>query len=178
MHTPRERLYIRPEKESDLKGIRELNEQVFAKPEEALLAEKLRLEPAFIRDFSLVARTDGIVTGYLLLFPVNIVQGDHHRPVLSLAPLAVHPEYRNRGIGRRLLEDGLGRALEAGFGAVLAIGKSTLYERFGFRRASRWGITSPLDLADDSFLALELIEHALDGMQGRVSYSSVFNNAI
>lgn len=172
-----ERLRIRAEKETDTGAIRKLYEQAFGGSREANLIEKLRLEPAYIRDLSLVALTGVQVTGHLLFYPVNIMKNERSTPVLSLAPMAVLPGYQNKGIGRRLMDIGLDRARRAGFGSVIAPGNAEFYRRFGFRPASRWGISSSWNLPDDGLMALELSSGALNDTPGEVAYSSVFNNA-
>ena len=87
---------------------------------------------------------------------MNIVNGENLTPSLSLAPMAVDPEYQNRGIGSRLVEEGLEKARESGFTSVVVLGHPTFYPRFGFVNASNWSITSPWDLPDDVFMSMEL----------------------
>ena len=83
----------------------------------------------------LVMRDDGRVVGYLCLWEI----GDE----LHITNVAVHPEYRRRGIGRSLvsgvLEDARARKLKL---VVLEVRPSnhearTLYESFGFREVGR-----------------------------------------
>jgi putative acetyltransferase len=171
-------LRIRPEKPADYPAIKRINDLAFGQQNEGVLIEKLRLEPAYIRDFSLVALLQGKPVGHILFFPVNIENGAHGTPSLSLAPMAVDPEYQNQGIGSRLVKYGLQRALKAGFSSVVVLGHPNFYPRFGFVPASRWGITSPWEVPDDAFMAMELSGGSLDGVSGKVFFSSVFNDAI
>jgi predicted N-acetyltransferase YhbS len=171
-------LRIRPEKPVDYPAIKKINDRAFGQTKEGLLIEKLRLEPAYIRDLSLVALLNRKPAGHILFFPVNIVNGEKRVPSLSLAPMAVDPAFQNMGIGSRLVEEGLVKAKAAGFATVVVLGHPTFYPRFGFTPASRWNISSPWDLPDDVFLAMELVEGALEGVSGRVVFSHVFNDAL
>jgi len=171
-------LRIRPERPVDYPAIKIINDHAFGQTKEGLLIEKLRLEPAYIRDLSLVALINGKPAGHILFFPVNIVNGEKRIPSLSLAPMAVDPEFQNMGIGSKLVREGLLKAKASGFTSVVVLGHPTFYPRFGFFPASRWNISSPWDLPDDVFLAMELVKGALEGVSGRVVFSSVFNDAI
>ncbi|MCK4750237.1 MAG: N-acetyltransferase [Bacteroidales bacterium] len=171
-------LRIRPEKPADYPEIKRINDLAFGQQNEGVLIEKLRLEPAYIRDLSLVALLRGKPVGHILFFPVNIENGKQGTPSLSLAPMAVDPEFQNQGIGSRLVEYGLQRAGDAGFSSVVVLGHPRFYPRFGFVPASRWGITSPWEVPDDVFMAMALTDGSLDGVSGKVVFSNVFNEAI
>ncbi len=172
------RLIIRPEKPDDYEAIKKINDLAFGQIPEGVLIEKLRLEPAYIRDLSLIALMNGKPVGHILFFPVNIVNGQQHVPSLSLAPMAVTPEFQKKGIGSKLVQEGLEMAKASGFTSVIVLGHRTFYPRFGFVPASKWHIISPWDMPDDLFMAMELTEGALKGVSGTVDYSSVFNDAI
>ena len=105
---------------------------------------------------------------------------DHSGPgnarfeTLALAPLAVAPAYQKKGIGGRLIGQGLAAAKELGFSSVIVLGHSGYYPRFGFQKASKWGIKCPFEVPDEVFMALELTPRALSGHAGTVQYPSEF----
>jgi putative acetyltransferase len=101
------KLCIRPEILVDYPAIKRINDLAFGQPQEGILIEKLRLETEYIRDLSLVALWNGTPVGHILFFPVYIVKGDQQTQTLSLAPMAVEPEFQNSGIGSRLVNEGL-----------------------------------------------------------------------
>jgi len=169
---------IRPEKPADYPEIKRINDVAFGQQTEGILIEKLRLEPAYIRDLSLIALLNGKPVGHILFFPVNIENGEQSTPSLSLAPMAVDPAYQNQGIGSQLVEYGIRQARDAGVSSLVVLGHPGFYPRFGFMPASRWGITSPWELPEDVFMAMELSDDALKGVSGKVIFSSVFNEAI
>ncbi|MEZ5070416.1 MAG: N-acetyltransferase [Bacteroidales bacterium] len=168
---------IRPERSTDPEDIRDVLVEAFGRSKEALLVDKLRLEPAYLRDLSLVGLDHGNVVGHVLFFPVNIVNEKGEHPCLSLAPLAVHPECQGKGLGSRLVETGMNKARETGFAAVVVLGDPSFYGRFGFVPASMFGIESPWNLEGCQFMAKELVPGALEHVSGRVVYSHVFNEA-
>jgi predicted N-acetyltransferase YhbS len=114
-----------------------------------------------------VALERGKMLGTVRLWHVNAGRG---RPALLLGPLAVHPEYRNRGIGSMLMQHALAEAGRLGHGAVLLVGDAAYYGRFGFcadkTRALRLTGADPTRL-----LALELKPEALTGAHGAITAS-------
>ena len=141
-------LSIREEKSKDFPFIRSLTEQAFLNvPEsdhtEHLLVERLRQSEAYIPELSLVAETNtGKIVGHILLSKVGIVSENGTTTVLSVAPLSVLPEFQRQGIGGMLLREAHRRAALLGYKAVLLLGHKDYYPRFGYRRASSYGIRS------------------------------------
>lgn len=77
----------------------------------------------YIPELSLVAKTEkGEIVGYILLTKVEIVSENEIHTSLALAPLAVLPEYQNRGIGGMLLKESHKRAATHGYGTALLLG--------------------------------------------------------
>jgi putative acetyltransferase len=161
---------IRPEKAEDYQAIAAVIEQAFGQRNEAELVNKLRKREEFIPELALVAISAGRIVGHTLFFPVAIVSGDSLTKTVSLAPLAVHPDFQLRGIGSRLVEAGLRKAKELGFESVTVVGYPVYYARFGFRRASDWGLRLPFDAPDDAFMALEVQEDGLKDVRGVVRF--------
>lgn len=159
----------------DFIGIETVNKLAFGQSEESLLVEKLRENPEFISDLSIVASGNGkIILGHILFFPVKIVSETNSFNSLALAPMSVLPGFQNKGIGSKLVLYGLNRALEFGYNSVIVLGHTGYYPRFGFKPASIWNIRAPIEVPDDVFMAKELIEGALIGISGIVKYPGEF----
>ena len=91
----------------------------------------------------------------------------------ALAPVAVLPDYQNRGIGSRLIREGLAACERGGCGFVVLLGEPAFYRRFGFDRADRCGLGNEYG-ADEAFMVLELKGGALSGRNGVVRYGPEF----
>jgi predicted N-acetyltransferase YhbS len=86
-----------------------------------------------------------------------------------LGPLAVDPDYRNRGVGTALMRRAIARARLAGHGAILLVGDATYYGRFGFSAALTSNMWMPGEYERDRLLALELKPGALADASGPIS---------
>lgn len=161
---------LRDAQAGDLAAVCELHRAAFGGDAEALLVE--RLHAAGAATVSLVAEDDEGIAGHILFSPAR-ADGAGGR-LAGLAPMAVRPSLQRRGIGIRLVEAGLARCRERGFDAVVVLGHSEYYPRFGFRRASAFGLSCAWDVPDEVFMALELSDGALAG-GGRVHYHPLFD---
>lgn len=172
---------IRKEQLDDYKVTEEVVERAFANMEisdkkEHELVAKIRQADVFVPELSLVATTadDTEIVGHILLSKINIVSGMQSVQSLALAPVAVLPEYQNKGIGKLLILKALQQAKELGYHSVVVLGHPDYYPKFGFKTASNWGIKAPFEVPDEVFMALELQENALAHVSGIVEYPSVF----
>lgn len=165
---------IRPEKPEDAPAIRIVIEQAFGSAAEADLVDALRRNGK--ATLSLVAEDDdGRIVGHILFSPVMVETGEGELVGVGLAPMAVLPEFQNRGVGSSLVKNGLDRCREDGHSFAVVLGHSGYYPRFGFTRASRFGIRSEYEVADENFMAIELRDGALQNKAGMVRYQPEFN---
>jgi|SRR5687767_6645218 putative acetyltransferase len=166
-------MHIRDERPEDAGSIRAVNLTAFETRVEADLVDALRDQATPI--VSLVAEDAEAIVGHIFFSPVTLAE----RPGLSLmglAPMAVLPAKQRQGIGSHLVREGLERCRRAGAGAVVVVGHSTYYPRFGFVPASRFGLDCEYNVPDDVFLACELGDGALRGVAGTVRYHPAFAN--
>jgi putative acetyltransferase len=80
---------------------------------------------------SLVADAEGVVVGHVAISPVSIADGASGW--YGLGPISVAPEYQRRGIGSRLMREGLRVLREHGASGCVVLGEPGYYGRFGFR---------------------------------------------
>ena len=178
---------IHPETENDHAAITNVNDLAFDRPEEGRLIENLRQLPEFDPLLSLVAELDGKIIGHALFFPINIQSPSpkvgeglgvrEEYPCLSLGPIAVIPEYQKQGIGGQLIEADHRAALELDYTSVVLLGHPNYYPRFGYLPAEKWDITNPWKIDGDPWMAIELVEGALEGKAGKAIYPEAFNEA-
>ncbi len=139
--------------------------------------EEARIIAALTRDdlvvLSLVVTEGETVAGHILFSRLDVeVDG---RPVraVSLAPMAVLPDQQNRGIGSALVKRGVDLLAARGFEAVLVVGHTNFYPRFGFSAEAVRHIACPFQ-GLDAFMGLELKPGALAGESGVCRYPAAF----
>ncbi|KAB8191191.1 GNAT family N-acetyltransferase [Nonomuraea phyllanthi] len=142
----------RPEEPHDVPAIRAVNLAAFPTSLEADLVDALRKDPAWMPGLSLVAERDGAVTAHALLTRCHVDSA----PALALAPCAVLPAFQRQGAGTAAINAALAAARSLGEPLVLVLGHPRYYPRFGFVRASSYGIRAPFDVPDEAMMALPL----------------------
>jgi putative acetyltransferase len=164
-------IIVRPESTADEDAIRHVNRLAFGQDEEARLVDALR-DGGYVR-VSLVAEQAGQIVGHILFSDLPIITRAGTVPALALAPMAVLPELQNQGIGSALVQQGLETCRQQGHRVVVVLGHAHFYPRFGFSPKLAANLDSPFS-GSDSFMALELVPGALDGVVGRVQYPPPF----
>jgi len=163
---------IRAEKADDFGAVRRVNERAFESDAEATLVDKLRA--ACRQQVSLVAVEDNRVVGHIFFSPVSIESEDSTSAAMGLAPMAVLPEYQRRGIGSRLVREGLKECQRLGFDVAVVLGHPEYYPRFGFVPASRRGLRCEYDVPKEAFMVAELKPGALGERTGLAKYRPEF----
>ncbi len=166
---------IRQEREADFDSVYQVVKAAFEKMEladgdEQDLVNRLRKSTAFIPELSLVAEYEGQIIGHILFTRMKV--GNH--PALTLAPVAVLPEFQKQGIGAMLIEEGHRIARELGHSVVILIGHPDYYPRFGYKPAGQYNIKAPFEVPADAFMVLELREGALQGVSGMIEFAPEF----
>ncbi|MHC4913213.1 MAG: GNAT family N-acetyltransferase [Planctomycetota bacterium] len=168
---------IRIESQEDVHQVHILNEQAFEQPAEANIVDKLRQKcPEYL---SLVAEDGKNIVGHILFTPVVIE--DTHRKIqgMGLAPMAVIPERQKQGIGSRLVEKGLKILKKQNCPFVIVLGHPEYYPRFGFERASTYGLISQWEgVPDEAFMVIAMDKTALEGISGVAKYRAEFDEAM
>jgi len=166
-------ILIRKEEKKDYNDIFEINKSAFGQEEESKLIDKIRSGDNFISDISLVAEIDGKIIGHILFSKIEI-SGSSIFKSLALAPMAVVPEFQKKGVGSKLIKEGIRKAKDLEFESIIVLGHKDYYPRFGFQKASKWNIKCPFEAPDETFMAIELFENALKDKSGTVVYPPEF----
>ena len=141
--------------------------------DEHLLVQRLRKSNAFIPELSILAELKNKIAGHILFTRITI-SGKNEIESIALAPVSVLPEHQKKGIGGKLIQEGLKKATELGFKSVIVLGHKDYYPKFGFEKASKWNIKCPFEVPDEVFMAIELKKGSLRGKSGTVKYSKEF----
>lgn len=172
---------IRPENENDHSETEALTREAFwdvYKPgcDEHLVLHNMRHIPAFIPELDFVAVYQDRIIGHIIYSKAKVIdQNDLAHDVLSMGPVSVLPEYQGKGIGSQLIKHSTAVAAKMGFNAVIIFGNPEYYSRFGFKNAEKYNITTSQGDNFDAFMALELYEDSLKGVEGRFHEDPVFH---
>lgn len=158
----------RPEQRADVLA---LNRLAFNGEEEGRIIEALARDDLNV--LSLVAMDGATVTGHILFSRLEVEMDGREIKAVSLAPMAVLPDYQNTGIGSALIRRGLDLLTARGFEAVLVVGHADFYPRFGFSAALTRHIACPFQ-GSEAFMGLELKAGALSGSSGVCRYPAAF----
>ena len=122
----------------DHDAVREVHMLAFAGDEAepvAKLACGLLSEVSVPPTLNIIAESGGDVIGHVAFSPVSL-DGCGDLVGYLLAPLGVRPERQKRGVGMRLVEEGIARLRAGGVDLVLVYGDPAYYGRFGFDTAA------------------------------------------
>lgn len=157
-------LTILPETPNDALAIERLHERTFGPGRFVLSAYRLREDIDHTLALSFTARIGTLLVGSVRQLPVCI--GD--TPALMLGPLTVEPPFRDRGVGRALLDRALNEARADGHRLVVLVGDEPYYGRVGFKPIPKGRATMPGPVDLKRLLVAELVDGAFEGVSGAI----------
>ena len=158
--------HVRDERVADVVGRERLLDAAFGPARFAKTCERLREGRRPAEGLALAAEdADGRLIGTVRLWHVDVGAAG---PALMLGPIAVAAEARALGLGSVLMRVAIDRARRLGHRAIVLVGDAPYYARFGFSAVLTAGLDLPGPVERHRFLALELVEGALDGARGPV----------
>jgi len=168
-------LIIRQENPSEFQDIYYLVKEAFqtakvADGNEQDYVNKLREGSNYIPELALVAEEDGVIVGHIMLTKTYITAADSKFEALLLAPLSVALEYRNRGVGSKLVLESFELAKKLGYKAVFVVGDPAYYSRFGFKSIAFFAIKHDPPIPDPYVMAYGLAPGALFGVTGTCNF--------
>lgn len=154
----------------DAPDIHDLIEKAFGREAEAVLVEELREEGCVLLE--LVAEAHGRLVGHILFSQLPVVGEGRMVNGAALAPMSVHPDWQRKGIGAALVQMGLEILKDKGIEAVIVLGETAYYTRFGFSPDLAKDLESPY--SGPNLMGLELRQGALAGLHGSLRYPRAF----
>ncbi|UIJ72952.1 GNAT family N-acetyltransferase [Aurantimonas sp. HBX-1] len=127
-------------------------------------AERVREMAPHDQALSFVAEHDGAIIGSVRLTPIAVGRA----PSLMLGPLAVRPDYKNRGVGKALMRIAAEAARAAGERSIILVGDPPYYAPLGYSPLPRGSVIMPGPVDLSRLLGLPLAEGALAELVGRV----------
>lgn len=163
-------MILRPEAPADRAAIFTLTQLAFeghphSDGSEPHIIDALRDAKALT--ISIVAELDGQIVGHAAFSPVEWCD---KRGWFGLGPVSVHPELQSRGIGRKLIETGLGQLRTIGASGCVVLGEPAYYGRFGFIQDARFTYPGP----PPEYFRVLIWEQPQDNLSGPVRYHRAF----
>ena len=120
-----------------------------------------RDNPDFIPQLDFVMEKEGKLIGQVIFSKAELIlQEGTSLPSWTFGPICIHPDYKRKGYGLRLLNYALEKARDIGIGFLCMEGNIDFYKLAGFQLASNYGIHyHDMPPGEDApfFLAQELI---------------------
>jgi putative acetyltransferase len=168
---------VREENPEDHDQIRYVNDLAFKCPDEGRIVDQIRAKQKEI--ISLVALIDEKIVGHILFSPVVINCDQKSIKGMGLAPMAVLPEYQKQGIGTTMVKEGLRKLQERKYPFVIVVGHAEYYPRFGFERASKYGLKCQWEsVPDEAFMVMIMNQSVMKDAKGVAKYMKEFDAAM
>lgn len=149
--------------------IDEINAEAFGPGRFTRAAYKIREGGPHDRSLSFVAMQGGQVIASVRMTPIAAGVGRAQ----MLGPLAVRPDFKNMGIGRKLVAMALAAAAKASEPAVILVGDEPYYGPLGFVRIPRGQIEMPRPVDLNRLLAHEIVPGAVAELSGEVCHANL-----
>jgi predicted N-acetyltransferase YhbS len=154
------------EQPEDDPAIEAINAEAFGPGRFSRAAHRIREGGPHDPRLSFVARADGEIVGSVRQ---SWVMAGSVQAVL-LGPLAVRPQWKNRGIGRQLVRIALEAAERHGAPAVILVGDAPYYAPLGFRPLGHPGLQMPWPVDPGRLLVAVFDTDSPAGLAGRVRH--------
>lgn len=157
---------IRLETPADYRAVENLTREAFwnvYRPgcTEHFVLNQYRSNPDFIPELDFVMEEEGRIIGHVMFSKAELMLPDGSRkPSWTFGPISVHPDYKRKGYGLKLLNYALEEARKMGVGFLCMEGNIDFYKLAGFGLAGKLNIhyhAEPADAEVPYFLAQELI---------------------
>ena len=155
---------ISPEAADDALAIERLYERTFGPGRLAKTAYRIREGASHRLELSFVARIGTLMVGSVRLTPIRIGTAK----ALLLGPLTVEPPFRDRGVGRALIERALAQAKADGHRLVVLVGDEPYYGKCGFKPIPPGRAVMPGPVDPARLLVCELSEGAFAEVGGPI----------
>jgi predicted N-acetyltransferase YhbS len=155
---------ILPETADDALAIERLHERTFGPGRYARTAYRVREQLQHRYGLSFTARIGTLLVGSVRSTPIRIGETG----ALLLGPLTIEPPFRERGIGRTLIDRALAAARAEGHRLVVLVGDEPYYGRSGFKRIPKGTVTMPGPIDPARLLVAELVDGAFAGVSGAI----------
>lgn len=143
--------------------------------DEHLVLHQLRESNSYVEELDLIAIYEGEIIGHVISTKAHVIDTENkEHEVLCVGPIAILPEFQNKGIGTKLLDFSISVAGKLGYTGMILFGNPDYYHRFGFRNAQEFGITTKEGLNFEPFMVLVLQENGMEEINGKFYEAKAF----
>ena len=160
---------IRLENTSDYRTVENLTRESFwnlSFPgcDEHYFVHVMRTHEDFVPELAFVLEKDGEIIGNVMYCKTKLVdETGYEKPILSLGPVCIHPDYQRKGYGKALLEHSFEKAIELGYDTIVIFGNPDNYVARGFKSCAKYNVCLEGDFFPCALLVKELVPDTLDG---------------
>lgn len=159
---------IRLEKPEDYFNVENLAREAFwnlSVPgcDEHYFIHVMRSHESFMRELGFVLEADGKIIGSIMYTKAKLIdENGSEKPIFSMGPLCIHPDYQRKGYSKVLLEHTFEKALELGYDTVVNFGNPDNYVARGYKSCKKYNVCFEGDVFPSALLVKVLKEDALD----------------
>lgn len=140
---------------------------------EHYLAHKIRTHSDFVEDLNMVAEIDGKIVGSIMYTIGKLMSEDGMvKNCLTFGPIAVHPDYQRRGVGKALMEFTFDKARTLGYECVVIFGHPSNYVSSGFVSCLKKNVCIGDGHFPTAMLVKALVNDVFDGRRWRYEMST------
>ena len=173
---------IRLEQPKDYREVENLTREAFWNVyhpgcTEHYVLNQYRTNPDFIPGLDLVMIEDDKIIGHVMFSKAEIILDDGTNfPSWTFGPISIHPDYKRKGYGLKLLLYALEKARTMGIGLLQMEGNIEFYRHAGFDLASKLKIhyhAEPMEQREQSDACIDSAESRQRSTEGQPRESEV-----
>jgi putative acetyltransferase len=171
-------LIIKKAMDSDLNDVLRIEAEAFGHSKESNLVNGLLNDDSAKPLLSLLAIDGDEAVGHILFTKVRITGNEDALSAMILAPLAILPDAQGKGVGGKLIKEGLRQLSESMVDLVFVLGHPEYYPRFGFKPAGALGFEAPYPIPAKNapaWMVQELRPGIIENFSGKIVCADTLN---
>ena len=144
---------------------------------EHYLVHKLRDDKVFVKELDYVIEEDDKIVASIFYAKGSVIDSNNTiHEALLFGPVGVLPEYQKKGYGEKLINYTMNRAKELGYNYILITGNPNYYKKYGFVKATDYGISYDGMEGDIPFFMIKVLNDSVDIPKGVYREPSCYLN--
>ncbi|MBR3969575.1 MAG: N-acetyltransferase [Ruminococcus sp.] len=124
----------------------------------------MRNHEAFIPELAHVIEADGKIIGCIMYTKAALEdENGNMKPIVSMGPICIHPDYQRRGFSRILLEHTFEIVKNMGYDTVINFGNPDNYVARGYKSCKKYNVCFEGDIFPAALLVKAFSDDAFDG---------------